>query len=505
MKSKILKQWNNNPIKLILWLAIIIRIIAAIFSKGFGMHDDHFLIIEPAQSWVDGYDNSWLPGTTRDDLPTGHSFFYVGIHYLILLFLKTIGLMNPQSKMFFIRVLHGALSLIVVYFGYKITLKLSDKNTAGITGLLLAIYWFMPFLSVRNLVEVACIPFLVYGTWVIIDHWSTKNVFKPFILAGFVVGLAFSVRFQTAIFAGGIGLALLLRLKWKEALIYGLGFLVSVLLIQGVTDYFVWGSPFTEVGEYVRYNLENATTYITGSWYQYILLILGILIPPVSFFLFYGFLRSWKKHLVLFLPVFIFLVFHSFFPNKQERFILPIIPFIIILGMIGWQDFLNKTSFFNTRKKLLKSFWIFFWIINLILLFPVSTMYSKKARVEAMTYLSRYDHVTAILIEDSNKGNVKMSPRYYLRQWVMEYAVYNDRPEEKLEKISSLDPQKQPRFILFYDEKNIEKRLKQVKQFYPDIIYETTITPGFIDKVLHWLNPVNANQSIIIYRNNGVD
>ena len=351
MKDHIKELWENNPIKLIKWLTVITRLVAAIFSKGYGMHDDHFLIIEAAQSWVDGYDyNNWLPGSTTDAVPSGHSFFYVGIHYLILLFLKSIGIIDPQTKMFVIRVLHGVFSLITVYFGYKITLKLSDKNTARITGLLLAVFWFMPFLSVRNLVEVVCIPILIYGIWIIVKHSDNKKAIKYYLLSGIIIGLAFSVRFQTIIFAGGIGLALLLKLRWKEAILYGLGFFLSAALVQGGIDYFIWGRPFAELGEYIRYNLENATTYITGSWYNYILLILGLLIPPISFFIFFGFFRTWKKHLIIFLPAFIFLVFHSIFPNKQERFILPILPFVIILGMVGWQDFVLKSSYWKQRK-----------------------------------------------------------------------------------------------------------------------------------------------------------
>jgi len=435
MKHQIEELWKNNPIKLIMWLTVITRLVAAIFSKGFGMHDDHFLIIEAAQSWVDGYDyNNWLPGSTTDAVPSGHSFFYVGIHYLILLFLKSIGILDPQTKMFVIRILHGAFSLITVYFGYKITIKLSDKKTAASTGLLLAVFWFMPFLSVRNLVEVVCIPILIYGIWIIVKHLDNKKAIKYYLLSGIIVGLAFSVRFQTIIFAGGIGLALLLKLRWKEAILYGLGFFFSAALVQGGIDYFIWGRPFAELGEYVGYNLENATTYITGSWYNYILLILGLLIPPVSFFIFFGFFRTWKKHLIIFLPAFIFLVFHSVFPNKQERFILPIVPFIIILGMVGWQDFVLKSSFWKLRKKLLHSFWIFFWVINLSLLPVISTMYSKKARVESMTYLSKYDNVTAVLLENSNKNYVKMCPRYYIGQWISEYGVTNENPNEYLEK-----------------------------------------------------------------------
>ena len=56
----------------------------------------------------------------------------------------------------------------------------------------------------------------------------------------------------------------------------------------------------------IRYNIENAETYNTQKWYNYLLLISGILIPPVSIFLIFGFIRSWKKQLLLFLPAFIF-------------------------------------------------------------------------------------------------------------------------------------------------------------------------------------------------------
>ncbi|RLD53774.1 MAG: hypothetical protein DRJ05_15890 [Bacteroidetes bacterium] len=502
MKELLSNIWENKPLKLIMWMAVITRLIAAIFAKGFGMHDDHFLIIEAAQSWVDSYDyNNWLPGSTTDSTPSGHSFFYVGSQYLILLFLKSIGIANPQAKMFIIRILHGLFSLIIVYFGYKITLKLSDEKTAKITGLLLAVFWFMPFLSVRNLVEVVCIPFLIYGIWKIIEHWDAKNAIKYFLLSGFIVGLAFSVRFQTGIFAFGIGLALLIKLRWKEAIFYGIGFLFSVAIVQGGIDYFTWGRPFAELGEYTRYNMAHASNYFTGPWYNYLLLILGVLIPPISFGIFFGFFRSWKKYIILFLPAFLFLFFHSAFPNKQERFILPIVPFVIILGMMGWQDFLNKSSFFNNRKKLIKSFWIFFWVINLLLLPVVSTMYSKRARVESMVYLSQYNDVKAIVLENSNISYVKLAPMFYLGQWVKEYPVTSDNYEEKLVVISKYIKAPQPRFFLFYEEDNLGKRLERVKTIFPNIVYETTISPGFIDKVLHWMNPYNANQTIYIYRN----
>jgi hypothetical protein len=169
--------------------------------------------------------------------------------------------------------------------------------------------------------------------------------------------------------------------------------------------------------------------------------------------------------------------------------------------MIGWQAFLDQSAFFAKRKKLLKSFWIFFWVINLMLLPVISTMYSKRARVESMIYLSKYDNIKAVVLENSNISYVKLIPMFYLGQWIKEYPVTNENHQEKLAAIPNYFTMPQPRFFLFYEADNLESRVENVKAIFPNIVYETTISPGIIDKLLHWMNPYNANQTIYIYKN----
>ncbi len=118
-----------------------------------------------------------------------------------------------------------------------------------------------------------------------------------------------------------------------------------------------------------------------------------------------------------------------------------------------------------------------------------------------MVYLSQYKDVKAIVLENSNISYVKLAPLFYLGQWVKEYPVTNENHEEKLKAIPKYVTMPQPRFFLFYENDNLEKRLADMKAVFPNIVYETTISPGFIDKVLHWMNPYNANQTIYIYRN----
>jgi len=493
--------WNEKPLVVILVIAAILRLIAVVFAKGYGMHDDHFLVIEPAQAWVDGIDNDgWLPMFREGATPSGHSLFFPGLHYLLFSGLQSLGLTDPQAKMYIVRLLLAAFSMLTVLWGYRLALKTSGAKVAAQAGLILAALWIFPNLSVRNLVEVFCIPFLMYGVWRVLRDEPEKLRLSDYLISGLVMGLAFSVRFQTVVFAAGFGLGLIILGRIRGVFVFGVAYISAIVLIQGGIDMLIWGRPFAEFQEYARYNMTHSLDYITMPWYHYIVIILAFLIPPISIAIFAGFLKSWRKHLLIFLPVVIFIAFHSIYPNKQERFILPAIPFIIIIGLAGWNVLQAGSTFWQKRQSWLRNSWIFFWVLNVILLIPVTVMYSKKARVEAMTYLSRYSGITTILNEDTNHGSAKMLPRFYLGQWPKIISVTRDRP--LIQYLSESDSTSgQPDFVLFAEQDKLDFRVKQMQSVFPGLVYETVIEPGWIDALLYRLNPNNTNQTLYIYRN----
>jgi hypothetical protein len=495
------KYWEEKPLVVILFIAAFFRLIAVIFSKGYGMHDDHFIVIEIAQSWVDNKDyNNWLPSSANLDKPSGHSLLYPGLHYILFSVLEFLGMKDPQSKMYIVRFIHACWSMIIVYVGYKIALRTSGIQAAKMAGLLLACLFFMPMMSVRNLVEFACIPSLIIATWIVIKE-ENKNKIWPFVLAGIMFSISFSTRFQTSIFIGGFGLALLILKKWKETLWVCLGFLSGLILIQSTTDMLIWKKPFVELMEYVRYNLENSKEYPNLPWYTYTLLIGGILVPSISLLIIFGFLRSWKKHLLLFLPAFLFFIFHSSFPNKQERFILPAIPFIVILGCIGWCNFMLETKFLERHAKFYRTCWIVFFSLNTIPLIFVSAAYSHRNRVESMVYLSKKPDVNNVMVEESNHSYYTVIPHFYLKQWKSDYFVTSVFTVDSMAvRIRNSPPELIPNYIVFNQPENMDARIQNMKRLFPDLTYEATIEPGFIDRVMHFLNKHNANFTSYIYR-----
>lgn len=493
-------MWNERPLTFVLLIALIVRLVAVVFSKGFLMHDDHFLIIESAASWADGYDTtSWFPWSPNfPGHPNGHSLFYIGLHYIFFEFTNFIGLENPEIKMYIVRLGHAIYSLLIVFFSYKITERLADWKTARTVGLFLALLAFFPNFSVRNLVEMVTIPPLLWAVWLMVRDQSEKRmnlVFWAAVLAGVAVG----IRYQSVIFVGGMGLALLVHRKWKRALIFGLASFASFFVTQGV-DLFIWHRPFAELQEYIVYNLEHGSEYFVQPWYNYLLVLAGFLIPPISLFILFGFFKNWKKHLLIFLPTLLFLAFHSIIDNKQERFIVPIIPFVVILGLIGWNEFVSQSSFWQKRRKLLRGCWVFFWVINSLALVLLTTSYNKRSRVESMNYLRERGDMQNFIVEQSHRSKILWPPLFYSNQWESYFWINNEKDiESYAESMATTEKMPSPNYIIFFEDINLQKRVENIRTIFPSLTHVETIEPGLFDKVLHKLNPMNKNPRAHIY------
>lgn len=488
---------KDNPLKSMLWVALVLRLISVFFAKGFGMFDDHFLIIESSQSWVDGADyNNWLPWNQLNPYPTGHSFFYSGIHYILFSIMKWFEINDPNIKMYIIRFLHAVYSLLIVSLSYKITLKLSNKKSALCVGWILTFAWFMPWISVRNLVEIVSIPPMLAGVWLIIK--DNKTGFLKYFFAGFILAISFSIRFQAILFLGGVGLVLLFRKPIKLAFVFGLGALTSILILQGGIDLFIWHRPFAEFQSYVEYNLTHSGVYPNGPWYNYLLLLILFFVPPFGLMLFAGFLKPKKEWLLLFVPTMFFLVFHSYFPNKQERFIFPILPMYLSLGVMGWNSLIEGKLRQSFWKKFTKISFVLFLIVNFIVLPFITSSYYKRSRVEAMTYFYGKDKPRAIVIDGTNTNGAQLLPRFYSGDiWNCKFIQINNKAGYDI-----IDGNDSVDYVLFFAKDNLNQRIKNVEDKIGLLKFEYVALPSYMDILLQKMNPHNANDTIFIYSTN---
>jgi len=508
------KAWNDQPLNVILIIALVVRVLAAFFSKGYAFHDDHFDVIRVAQDWVDG-----IPHWVADSIPPNHSMFYAAINAFFIYIAEGLGITDPQLKMVFIRLIHAIYSLLIVYYGYKITFRLTKRPEDAITAaLMLSLLWFMPYLGVKNLVEMVCIPPLMAAFYRVIK--SEVNYYD-WLIAGLLVGLSFTFRYHVVIFAGGLGIVMLFRKQFVPAIIFSIGFLISAFVIIGMIDMMFWEYPLQSIISYFQYNTENAYNYSTGPFYRFFLTVIGFTVVPISLFLLVGYMKGWKVSKELMLAATLFFIIHSLFPNKQERFIIPFFPFYIILGVIGWNQLIgNKDKF----KTLIRGSWWFFWGVNIFATLALAITYSKKDRIEPLSYLSHKKDVKAVLIESSS-NSIKHIPDYYLggvaatfdQLEVVKFGLTKAKLDEPVVVIHTKPAWKNiddirveyektgtvPNYVIFKRSKDLEKRKANVLSIFNDkkLVRQKEVTPSYFDKFLHLLNPrVHKEETNYIYK-----
>jgi hypothetical protein len=476
------------------------------------MHDDHFLVVEAAASWTDGEDyNLWLPWNQieRGLEPQPHpaNFFYVGTQFVALSALKAMGISAPQDLAQALRLLHGLYSLLLIVFTYRIAEALGGRKIAWWAGGLVAIWGWMPLLSVHQLVEVVCIPPLLFGAWQLVrtprSGWTTKQL----IAAGVGLGLATGLRYQCGLFGVGWGLAMLWptdgmkRLELKPPFTLAISSLFVFSLTQ-LPDVLVWGEPFVQLRAYFGYNTTHAMNYPQGPWHQYIWTVLGLATPPAGFALVWGLAsrrvksEHWRWLLWGGLA---FFLFHSGYSNKQERFILPVIPFIAVLGSAGWAAWLERSEWWGKRPGAMR--WLVGWTIgfNLVCAIGLSFVYAKKSRVEAMDLLHERGDLRNFAIVQVDGGT--LPPRFYAGKWVPYYTFDNQSdPAGERNTLCKLAPERPfPNYLLFYGDAHLGEAVQAFKAEWPGLRFVANVAPGRFDRFLAWLNPINRAERVVVY------
>jgi hypothetical protein len=336
----------------VLLAAAAVRLIAAIFSEGYLMSDDHFLAVEPVSSWVHGENyHNWYPNEYNQvDHAQPFSYAYYFLNYVILKLCAIIGIMNPFIQAFVLRLAHAALSLWGVY----LFVKLAERLIASVQWRMYAI-WFWVFggvvtvFSVHQLVETACIPFVLLAYLFVLKYFERERM-GALIISALAFSISVGMRYQLVFFPLTLGMYLLWKRKWSGALLFGFFFSLGFALTQ-IDNLLFWHKPiYQHLLDYQSYNATHFSDY-PSNVFSYLALITYYIFPVVTIVFLISLRRrhsssghSSSGHssptfvasqhsntFPIFIGVTIFILFHLFFPNRQERFLLPAVPFVLLL------------------------------------------------------------------------------------------------------------------------------------------------------------------------------
>jgi Alg9-like mannosyltransferase family len=202
---------------------------------------------------------------------------------------------------------------------------------------------------------------------------------------------------------------------------------------------------------------------------------------------------------ILFLASLLFFAFHSYYANKQERFILPFLPFFIMLGIIGFRDIYEQYQ----SKKWLRGFTkfaiVWFLILNTVLVFLLSVTYTKRSRVESMNYLREKGDLQNFVIQ--NYESPQPEAPFYLQKRYDYYSVDNHEKMADLPNQLKSGLKPLPNYIILVGSSDLDSRLAEMKKVFPFMQHETDIEPSLVDNLAYIMNPShNHNETFYIYR-----
>jgi len=488
----VLEFIRKHPLLFCLIVAVALRLCSVVFSKGFMANDDHFETVQVSYTAVqDGLlaEDGYIRWNAMKGSEVGRPPLYTLINYGTMTVLTWLGIDTLDPMMYFIRLLHALLSLLMVYYAYKyVLIATRNKNYALITGLILSAHFLMPYLSVRNLIEVVSADFLVPSVY-FAYRGARENSSRLLVLAGILGAISWLIRFNTGLAVIPIPFAIWYSTRRiKPALYFCAGYLLIALFGASLDAVYL--------GTFGRstYNIFRSFLYVTGSpplpqpFYMFAGLILGIFIPPFSLFFIFNIFRKKviMNHLILFSSMMTFFIIHSLIRHKEERFMITIFPLIVILGMIGLYVWFQNSGPNTRLRRIFKYSTGFAVVLNIIVLPFFAFNYAHKGMVEPFVYLSEQDDVDTIIIDRTERR----------RFIAITYAGY-DRPDyfnvDRWETLDSLNDSSSifdqaDYFVIFTDE-NIEAHASSLTRYFGPLKPVFHSTPSVMDAILHFMNP----------------
>ena len=466
----------------------LLRLLAAVFSGGFLASDDHHVVITAADQIASGIG---LP------LTYARSALFPGVIAGIMTVTRGIGIHDPGVEMLVVRLVQAAYSLLAVYFVYRL-LERSLGSESAIRGGLLAVAFFaMPVTAVHQLEESVCIVPLLAACW----WWqrAEDGHQRPAMwgaLAGAALGTALILRFPLVGFVLAFAALVLVRprpVTIGDKLAF-LGGLALVVVLQGYSNWVVnhqwWYSFIHRLGPMLhpQHLAADAEGYPSSPPWHYVLTLLAALIPPVSILLLAAAVKGGRQFPLLGLATLAFFVTHSLIANKQERFLLPMLPGLFILIVAGLPWLASRLA-----PPAYRGMWWYFWSVNAALLVIVTFSFSKKDRVEPLLIVYRRHDATGVLVAQYNQ--TFGVPEYYLGK-PRPAVVVAERGQDVERSTRDLPIN----YVIVYSDTPEADRVSLAGALHRNLTLLTVIQPSLTDRLAHAINPRhNRAHTAVIY------
>jgi hypothetical protein len=379
------KEFGSNRNFITLLLGCLVYGSVLLVNDGFMALDEYFVGITryiPAQT------SSVMSLVAPDDVKSPLQL--LPMHGLAQAALG-LGVESPYWQYRFVLFVLGTLSITLLLFAFLKFSKFAElkTNEEKLLLFMLIFYFGAPFALTRPMFESIAAPWLTIAAVYAFAYDRFRRL-GDLSVAVTAASIAFVLRQQLGSCALICVLLPLLHKQWKHFFAAGL-LGVFFFILAGIPDYFIRGSFHFSLLNLFVYNYQHGAEYgQQGIWYYPALIFVICLIPffikkyPGGFFK-----DLWTRYRSLYIILFLFVFLHSLFPNKWERFLISVIPLLVLI-MFPVLSYLQNR--FQQHKVRLISLYAF----NFLLFMVASFFPAQKNLIEMSRYLDRHPEIMKV-------------------------------------------------------------------------------------------------------------
>src|SRR5438132_3426555 len=262
------------PLLAVLILDAVLRLVAAVFSRGFLTVDDHLVLVDSADRLASGI--PFPPDYKR-------SILYPGSVALLMTGMRALGNTSPDIEMLVLRLAHAAGAVLGVYFAFRIVERVAGKDSAVLAGLLVATFFPLPVTSVHQFEEAVCqVPLLAGCWWLLKADDAQRGAGVWSFLSGAATMTTLVLRFPALPFVLSFAALALWRPAQrfrKSSFVLGL---LAVFALQAASNAVLSGDPWYFFFETAGHRAGVGVGYPEGPPWKYIGTLVYIFLPPFS-------------------------------------------------------------------------------------------------------------------------------------------------------------------------------------------------------------------------------
>jgi hypothetical protein len=473
-------------------VALIVRVAAALFSQGFIHSDDHYDTVEVSYDWVrHGLwgDDGHLRWKSESAAGVGRFPLYALSLYAVMKACQAVGITALDKMMYVIRLIHALLSLLPVWAIFRITLQVTRRQSWAIYGGLAAgLHFALPFLGVRNLIEMVGGELWIVAIYFLYRFLDDKQS-RWLSWAALFSGLAWMIRFQMAFAVAPIPFVLWYQTRRVKPAVWFSAGVATMILLSGLADLYFSGTFAASTINNLRINTGLAARYTTIPL-LYPLVLLAFFIPPFSLVPAVLAFRPgfWKRHLLLTISTAVFVAAHMLHSNQQERFMVPVVPACLLIGILALWDR------WQARGYILKPTWLYAVIgsiaiaVNTALLPLFTFAYPHKGLIEPLIWMERLNPKPRVLFVQpemktwmpTDYAGLDTLVRKSVRAW----------PEIDILKPTETGKHAFDLFVLYPPKAgDREAYLDSIQVRYGPMTLIRHFPPSLYDRMMHRLNP----------------